>query len=153
MVCGYLPFEDKNNDKLYKKILEGKLEFPDYISDLSKDLIIKFLNTNPKKRIRLEDIKAHAFYKLGEKQLKKEEAGLFDNEKLHEIVLETMSENGFSREETMKNINAKKHNNTTTTYTLFFHKYKINPQLCESFVKTHGNQFTRAFSAFDVLEK
>ena len=25
MVCGYLPFEDVNNDALYKKILDGKL--------------------------------------------------------------------------------------------------------------------------------
>ena len=150
MVCGYLPFEviiflikDKNNDKLYKKILEGKLEFPDYISDLSKDLIIKILNTNPKKRIKLEEIKAHAFYKLGEKQLKKEESGLFEKDKLDEIVFETMNEIGFTRTDVIKNLNAKKHNNITTTYTLFYHKYKINPTLCEAFIKNHEKLFSK----------
>jgi serine/threonine protein kinase len=128
---------------LYKKILEGKLEFPDYISELSKDLIIKFLNTNPKKRIKLEEIKAHPFFKMGEKQIKKEEAGMYDNETLNEIVLETMSEIGFNREEALRNLNAKKHNNITTTYTLFYHKYKINPTLCETFIKNHENLFKK----------
>lgn len=81
---------------------------------------------------------------MGEKQLKKEEAGLFDNERLNEIVLETMSEQGFSKEEALRNLNAKKHNNITTTYTLFFHKYKVNPVLCENFIKNHENLFKKS---------
>ena len=28
MLCGYLPFEDKDNDILFEKILECKLVFP-----------------------------------------------------------------------------------------------------------------------------
>ena len=28
MLCGYLPFDDKNNDKLFRKILKCKIEFP-----------------------------------------------------------------------------------------------------------------------------
>ena len=38
MLCGYLPFEDKNNDILFDKILECNLEFPEYLSEESKDL-------------------------------------------------------------------------------------------------------------------
>ena len=124
--------------------MEGKLEFPEYISEVSKDLIIKFLNTNPKKRIKLEEIKNHPFFKLGEKQIKKEEAGLFEKDKLDEIVFETMSEMGFSRDDVIKNLNAKKHNNITTTYTLFYHKYMINPSLCETFIKNHENLFNKS---------
>ena len=30
MTCGYLPFEDQDNDVLFKKILDCKLEFPKY---------------------------------------------------------------------------------------------------------------------------
>ena len=43
MLCGYLPFEDKNNDVLFDKILECNVEFPEFISDEPKDLINKIL--------------------------------------------------------------------------------------------------------------
>ena len=65
MLCGYLPFEDKNNDELFKKILECKLEFPRFLSVNSKDLIKKILVTNPDKRIVIEDIKKHPFFLKG----------------------------------------------------------------------------------------
>ena len=31
MICGYLPFEDKDNDILYDKICEGKFIVPNFI--------------------------------------------------------------------------------------------------------------------------
>ncbi len=65
MLCGYLPFEDKDNDELFKKILECKLEFPRFLSFNSKDLIKKILVTNPDKRIGIEDIKIHPFFLKG----------------------------------------------------------------------------------------
>ena len=39
MLCGYLPFEDENTEKLYKKIMDGEYEIPDFISPLSRGLI------------------------------------------------------------------------------------------------------------------
>ena len=65
MLCGYLPFEDENNDILFKQILEGKIDYPSYLSDLSKDLLKKIIETNPEKRIKIEEIKEHPFYLLG----------------------------------------------------------------------------------------
>ena len=65
MVCGFLPFEDKNNDKLYKKILECKYEWPDHVSPNCKDLIKKLLTVNPSKRIKLDEInryRKHVLY-------------------------------------------------------------------------------------------
>ena len=67
MLCGYLPFEDENNDILFKQILSGKIEYPSYLSDLSKDLLIKIIETNPEKRIKIEEIKKHPFYLLGKR--------------------------------------------------------------------------------------
>ena len=32
MVCGYLPFEDKNTSQLYKKIMNGEYQLPSYLS-------------------------------------------------------------------------------------------------------------------------
>lgn len=50
MLCGYLPFEDPNTDKLYKKILDCDYSIPNYVSETGRNLIQKILNTNPEER-------------------------------------------------------------------------------------------------------
>ena len=67
MLCGYLPFEDKNNDVLFDKILECKVEYPDFLSEEPKDLISRILVTDPEKRITIEEIKEHKYYLKGKK--------------------------------------------------------------------------------------
>ena len=67
MLCGYLPFEDDNNDILFKQILSGKINYPSYLSEMSKDLLNKIIETKPEKRIKIEEIKKHQFYLLGKK--------------------------------------------------------------------------------------
>ena len=96
MLCGYLPFEDKDNDKLFEKILECKLEFPKYITDLSKDLIKRILVTDPNKRIDIPEIKKHPFYLKGKEifeqefsicQIEKEDSDLnYDKIDLNNIL-------------------------------------------------------------------
>lgn len=39
MVCGYLPFEDKNTSALYKKIMNGDYSLPSYLSKECSDMI------------------------------------------------------------------------------------------------------------------
>ena len=65
MLCGYLPFEDPDNEVLFKKILECKLEYPSYVNRISIDLIEKILVTDPEKRITIPEIKKHSFYLKG----------------------------------------------------------------------------------------
>ena len=65
MLCGYLPFEDKNNDALFKKILECKIKYPRYIGEKSKDLLKKILVNEPDKRITISEIKEHPFFLKG----------------------------------------------------------------------------------------
>ena len=67
MLCGYLPFEDKDNDILFDKILECKLIFPENISSSGKDLIKKILVVDPNQRISMNGIKNHPFYLMGKK--------------------------------------------------------------------------------------
>ena len=67
MLCGFLPFDDKDNNVLFKKILDCKVNFPNYLSEEAKDLLKKILVTNPKKRINIEEIKNHPFYLKGKK--------------------------------------------------------------------------------------
>ena len=65
MMCGYLPFEDQDNDILFKKILKCKIKYPEYLSENVVDLMKKILVREPEKRISLEEIKEHPFYKKG----------------------------------------------------------------------------------------
>ena len=67
MLCGYLPFDHKDNYKLFEKILECKITYPKYLSDESKDLIKKILVPDPRKRITIPEIKKHKFYLKGKK--------------------------------------------------------------------------------------
>ena len=76
MLCGYLPFEDKDNDLLFEKILECKLVFPKYISKKAKDLMQKILVTDPDKRITIPEIKQHPFY-LGGKELFEQDFSIY----------------------------------------------------------------------------
>ena len=65
MLCGYLPFEDPDNDILFKKILKCKIIYPDYLSAMSINLMKKILVVDPNKRITLEEIKQHPFFLKG----------------------------------------------------------------------------------------
>ena len=56
MTCGYLPFEDKDNDVLFEKIINCDFQFPNHLSPLCRDLISKILNTNPQERINIQNI-------------------------------------------------------------------------------------------------
>ena len=67
MLCGYLPFEGDDNNLLFQNILSCDPEFPEFLSDLSKDIILQILNPDPDTRITIEEIKRHKFYLKGKK--------------------------------------------------------------------------------------
>ena len=71
MLCGYLPFDDKDNNILFQKILECKIIFPKGLSHEAKDLLRKILVTNPKKRITIPEIKKHPFFIKGKEIFEK----------------------------------------------------------------------------------
>jgi 5'-AMP-activated protein kinase catalytic alpha subunit len=59
MLAGYLPFEDKDTSKLYKKIMAGTYAMPKFISLNARDLIDRILNINPDARLDINAIRAH----------------------------------------------------------------------------------------------
>ena len=61
MLCGYLPFEDKINEILFYKILECKIEFPEYLSNEAKDLINKILVVVQRKELLCVKLKNIVF--------------------------------------------------------------------------------------------
>ena len=71
MLSGFLPFDDKDNNILFQKILECKITFPKFLSHDAKDLLEKILVINPLKRINIQNIKKHPFYLKGKEIFEK----------------------------------------------------------------------------------
>ena len=67
MLCGYLPFDGKNNNDLFNKIVKCKVNYPKNLDKNAVDLLKNILVANPKKRINLDKIKKHQFYLKGKK--------------------------------------------------------------------------------------
>ena len=65
MLCGYLPFDDQDNEILFEKIIKCEYDFPSNLSIDAIDLLSKILVNDPEKRIKLSEIKKHIFYKRG----------------------------------------------------------------------------------------
>ena len=65
MLCGYLPFDGDDNQEIFQSIVDGDLEFPNFLEDDSIDLLLRLLNPEPKERISIEEIKYHPFYLKG----------------------------------------------------------------------------------------
>ena len=63
LLCGFPPFYDESNQKLFTKIKKADYDFPspywDHISDEGKDLISKLLVVEPDKRLNGEEILMH----------------------------------------------------------------------------------------------
>lgn len=69
LLCGCLPFEDESIQKLYEKILSGCYEEKGWLSPESKSLLSSLLQVNPRKRISTNKLKAHSWFRKGNKNL------------------------------------------------------------------------------------
>ena len=121
MLCGYLPFEDDNNDILFKQILSGKINYPSYLSEISKDLLNKIIETEPEKRIKIEEIKKHPFYLLGKK--------LYDK-KFNKIKINSSKELNYKDDKNEFNINTQNSNERDQS------KKERKQQLFSDYIKT-----------------
>ena len=80
LLWGYPPFYSESNSELFEQIKEGKIEFQspywDEVSDNAKDLIRNLLTVDPNKRIKLDLVKDHEWFRTEEKLivLKKEKS-------------------------------------------------------------------------------
>ena len=125
MLFGTFPFEDKNEDKLYTKIIKGEFSFPKniHISEEAKLLIKKILVVNPRLRSNFNDIRTDTWFMKDYEQV----PGLFisiRNIPISDSIIEEMVKLGFQKNEIIKNIKNNKHNNITTFYYLLVNKLR-----------------------------
>ncbi|KAK0399201.1 hypothetical protein QR680_002936 [Steinernema hermaphroditum] len=59
LLVGALPFEDDNMQNLYRKIIRGVYQEPEYLSANSRNLLSSMMQVNPKKRITINDLLLH----------------------------------------------------------------------------------------------
>ena len=79
MLCGYLPFEEKDTKALFKKIIKCKVIYPKYVTNNAQSLLKRILVPNPDKRITINEIKKHPFYLEGKDIFYKRYPDLVDN--------------------------------------------------------------------------
>ena len=96
LICGFLPFEDPDTSKLYKKILSGEFKIPSFVSKDAADLMQKILNTDPEKRYKITDIRKHPWFELNQPVCSNK--GLivgYNQIPNEEMILEMLEEKGF----------------------------------------------------------
>ena len=107
MLCGYLPFDDKTDDKIiFKKIVECEIKYPFFLSDMARDIIAKLLIKDPNKRISIKEVKMHPFYIKGKKKFELD-FGIINKAKL----LKTLTERTFFKSNNNKKKEIEKNEN------------------------------------------
>ena len=144
MLCGYLPFDDDNNDndKLYDKICKGKFMIPNHVSEKARDLLNKILVTDPQKRLNLFQIKSHPWFSLYNKKGKLMMSdGLILSKYVipvdEEIVISMSKEYNINEEIIRVSILSNKHNDISTIYYLLLNKKIQNKKKSEADIKSN----------------
>ncbi|KAL5558221.1 hypothetical protein UlMin_034432 [Ulmus minor] len=65
LLAGYLPFQDENLMKMYRKVFKAEFEFPPWLSAESKRLICKILIADPERRITIPGINRVPWFRRG----------------------------------------------------------------------------------------
>lgn len=131
MTVGYLPFEDSDTNKLYKKILSCEYLVPGYVDKQAKDMMKHIMQSDPKQRYKIKDIKAHSWYcKVSQNQLDGMIIGQDEIPTLDQIKLEMSSSPNLQSLDGMdrivEQVKNNKHNPVTATYYLLIKKYERN---------------------------
>ena len=125
MLCGYLPFEDSDNEVLYKKITSGKFKIPKFLSENCKDILHRILNVDPEKRFNIKQIKKHPWFNLINPRINMSEGLLLSVNivPIDEKILDDMvTQFKFEKDKIRANLISNNHNHTTTTYYLLLAK-------------------------------
>ncbi|KAJ4953407.1 hypothetical protein NE237_030239 [Protea cynaroides] len=65
LLAGFLPFQEENIMKMYRKVFRAEYEFPPWFSPETKRLISKLLVADPDKRITIPEIMQTPWFKKG----------------------------------------------------------------------------------------
>ena len=151
MVCGFLPFEDDNQNILFGKIAKGLFSLPSFLSAPCKDLLKKILVTDPQKRYGFEEIKHHAWFlsvnNVMGKNIFFNSPGVFIEEDVIpidiEIVAEIYNDFHFDIDKIINDVLRNRHNKITTIYYLILKRKIRNKENSVSDISSNSNNFIK----------
>ena len=151
MVCGFLPFEDDNQNILFGKIAKGLFSLPSFLSSSCKDLLKKILVTDPKKRYGFEEIKHHPWFMSVNNVMGKNiffnSPGVFVDEDVIPIDIEIIAEmfNDFHIDiaKIILDVLKNRHNKITTTYYLILKRKVRNNENSVSDISSNSTSFIK----------
>ncbi len=151
MVCGFLPFEDDNQNILFGKIAKGLFSLPSFLSPSCKDLLKKILVTDPKKRYGFEEIKHHSWFMSVNNVMGKNfffnSPGVFVGEDVIPIDVEIIAEiyNDFQIDvaKIINEVLRNRHNKITTTYYLILKRKIRNNESSVSDISSNSISFIK----------
>ena len=124
MICGYLPFDDDNTQKLYRKIMKGEYKLPSFVSGACADMLKNVLNVNPNKRYLIKDIKNHPWFGVYKGYVNIQKGLIVDYNEIpvDPVVIESVESYGYDREVIEQSVKGNRHNKLTTLYYLILLK-------------------------------
>ena len=164
MLVGNLPFNDEDNQILYRKILDGKYEVPYNLSPGAKDILSKMIEINPNKRITIEEIKNHSWFNLVDKNKYMHKGIMIDKDiiPIDEDIINSMEKFGYNNLLEIRNdILRNYHNNITTLYYLLLNKKikegqksiaDLNSDLYDQYINDEKNKISY-FGKFENVLK
>ena len=151
MVCGFLPFEDDNQNILFGKIAKGLFSLPSFLSVSCKDLLKKILVTDPKKRYGFEEIKHHPWFlsvnNVMGKNIFFNSPGVFVDEDVLPIDVEIIAEihNDFHIDisKIINDVIKNRHNKITTAYYLILKRKIRNGEISIADISSNSTSFIK----------
>ena len=125
IVCGFLPFEDQKTSNLYKKIMNAEYTLPKFLSEDAKDILSKIFVTDPNKRIDVEGLKQHPWYKLHQPENANYNFHTKARTVNDKLVLKMEASLGFSTESVQRAVENNKHNHSIVLFDLSTDETKI----------------------------
>jgi len=129
LLCGTLPFDDEHIPTLFKKIRSGIFAIPPHLSSLISALLTAMLQVDPIKRITIDEIKNHDWFKIDLPQYlfpsTDPQGNNFDDEVINEIVEKFGAEESDVRFELQS---GDTHNQLVIAYDLIVDNRRINAE-------------------------
>ena len=140
MICGQLPFEDDNQDALYRKVVNCQFTCPYFIHSNLKLLFKKFFTPNPNQRITMDEIKNNAIYNMGKANFIKKFKIYGDDGDLLDIVKKFIKEKSLKSLQTECSMEINANSENTTSYKIFFYKYMHKTPWDQYYIPIHNGE-------------
>lgn len=156
LLCGTLPFDDESIPYLFRKIKGGIYILPSYLTDSSKDLISKMLVTDPLKRINIDEIRQHPWFR---QQLPRYLAmpvrlGSHLENIDQEVLVEVVRTTNFPKEKILNALRKGRRNHYTVAYHLLKDAQdELDTSLDHSISGVNDQPLTSSISPFQPLSQ